>query len=62
MKKYWIVIVFFVIAERTNSQPAIPDSLRLALQHNPHDTGVIKELIKSILYLPYSQPDSALYE
>jgi tetratricopeptide (TPR) repeat protein len=62
MKKYWFIFLLLLINEISlEAQPVFPDSLRHALKNSPADSNYVNSLIAAILYLPYSQPDSALY-
>lgn len=62
MKKFLFILLLLILSETSlNAKQSLSDSLKHSLKDYPMDTNSVKRIILALLYLPYSQPDSALY-
>ena len=59
--KYLFFLLLVTLVSSANAQSLIPDSVRVAIRNSPDDSSKVKRLMRAATFLPYIQPDSALF-
>jgi signal transduction histidine kinase len=59
--KYLFLFLLVALVSSANAQSLIPDSVRVAIRNSPDDSSRVKRLVRATTFLPYIQPDSALF-